>query len=111
MPPQVRGGSWLCENDSARRAYAFLQYRRLTKARRKKESTGHRLNQAYRPCDTPSSSSWLDCRLSDARTADDGSVPSRRMNKSATVVLVGAAEIPKQTTDERAAANQCDPMK
>ena len=54
----------------------------------KKESTDHHLNQAYRPCATPSSSSSLDCRLSDARTADDGSAPSRRMNKSAKVVLV-----------------------
>ena len=36
---------------------------------------------------TPSSSSSLDCRLSDARTADDGSAPSRRMNKSAKAVL------------------------
>jgi hypothetical protein len=69
-------------------AYAFLQHRRLAKTKReKKESTDHRLNQAYRPCVTPSSRSSVDCHLSTARTAEDGSAPSRRVNESAKVVL------------------------
>ena len=38
-------------------AYAFLQHRRLTKARRGKRSMGHRLNQACPPSDAPSSTS------------------------------------------------------
>jgi hypothetical protein len=69
-------------------AYAFLQHRRLAKARRgKKESTGRHLNQACQPCATPSSSSSFDCRLSDARTAEDGSMRHSGMSKSAKVVL------------------------
>jgi hypothetical protein len=38
-------------------------------------------------CATPSLSSSLDCRLSDARTAEDGSARNRRVNESAKVVL------------------------
>src|SRR6266566_4628430 len=62
-------------------AYAFLQHRRLTKARReKKESTDHRLNQACQPCATPSSTSSFG-RFSDARTAEDGLVSDSSMSK------------------------------
>ena len=49
--------------------------------------TGRRLNQACRPCVTPSSRSSLDPHLSDARTAKGGSAPGRGVNKSAKVVL------------------------
>ena len=53
----------------------------------KKESMGHRLNQACQPCVTPSSISCFDHRLSDARTADDRSSKESRVNESAKVVL------------------------
>jgi hypothetical protein len=54
----------------------------------KKESMDHRLNQACQPSATPSSRSSLDCHLSDARTAEDGSAQSRCVNESAKVMLV-----------------------
>ena len=41
-------------------AYAFLQYRRLATARRKKKSTAHRPSQLCPPYVTPFSRSWLD---------------------------------------------------
>jgi hypothetical protein len=54
-------------------AYAFLQHRRLTTARReKKESTGRRLSQLCPPYATPSSNSPLDYRGSDARIVENG---------------------------------------
>ena len=59
-------------------AYAFLQHRRLTSARRKKKSTDHRLNQACRPCGTPSSRSSSDRRHDDARIAEHGSSKHKR---------------------------------
>src|ERR1700720_554425 len=57
----------------------------------KKESTDRRLNQACRPSVTPSSRSSLDCRRSDARTAENGSARTCSLNKSAKVVLACAA--------------------
>ena len=69
-------------------AFAFLQHRRLKKARREnKESTDRRLNQACRPSVTPSSRSSLDCHRDDARTAENGSPQTCSLNKSAKVVL------------------------
>jgi len=53
----------------------------------KKESTGHHLNQACQPCVTPSPISCFDHRLTDARTAEDGSAQESSMNESAKVVL------------------------
>jgi hypothetical protein len=54
-------------------AYAFLQYRRLATARRKKESAGLRLNQLCQPSETPSSNSSRDRHRSAASTAENGS--------------------------------------
>ncbi len=68
-------------------AYAFLQYRRLKTARRKKEPTGRRLSQPCPPCARPSSNSSLGHRRSDARTAANGFATRRDVNKSAKVVL------------------------
>ena len=56
-------------------AYAFLQHRRLTKVRRK-ESTGHRLNQLCQPCATLSSASSFNQILGDVRTVERGSAPN-----------------------------------
>src|ERR1700746_2946137 len=58
----------------------------------KKDSTDRRLNQACRPSVTPSSRSSLDCRRSDARTAENGSARTCSLNKSAKVVLVAIAK-------------------
>jgi hypothetical protein len=68
-------------------AYAFLQHRRLATARRKKESTGRRLNRPCRPCATPSSNSSLGYHRNDARTAENGFATSSGVSKSAKVVL------------------------
>ena len=57
----------------------------------KKESTDRPLNQACPPSVTPSSSSSLDCRFGDVRTAEDRSPRSRSVNKSAKVVLISWA--------------------
>src|SRR6266436_8947022 len=54
----------------------------------KKESTGPRLSRLCPPCATPSSSSSLDHRRSDARIAENGSATNSGVNKSAKVVLV-----------------------
>ena len=70
-------------------AFAFLQFRRLKRARRgKKESTDHRLDQACRPSVTPSWRSSPDRHRSDAHTAENRSARARSVNKSAKVVLV-----------------------
>src|SRR6266851_1495357 len=53
----------------------------------KKESTGPRLSRLCPPCATPSSSSSLDHRRSDARIAENGSATNSGVNKSAKVVL------------------------
>lgn len=68
-------------------AYAFLQHRRLTSARRKKESTDRHLNQACRPCATPSSISSSDRRHSDVPIAEPGSQHRVGTSKSAKVAL------------------------
>src|SRR4029077_4561433 len=69
-------------------AFAFLQFRRLKRARRgKKESTDHRLDQACRPSVTPSWRSSPDRHRSDAHTAENRSARARSVNKSAKVVL------------------------
>ena len=68
-------------------AYAFLQHRRLTQVRRKKESTDRRLSLACRPYATPSSNSSFDHDPSDVRTAEDKSAKANGVNKSAKVVL------------------------
>jgi SRSO17 transposase len=68
-------------------AYAFLQHRRLAAARRKKDSTGHRLNRPCQPCATPSSKSSLGYHRNDARTAENGFATSSGVSKSAKVVL------------------------
>ena len=51
------------------------------KSEEEKRITGRRLNQACRPCATPSSSSSSDCRLSEARIAEDSAL-QRRLSKS-----------------------------
>ncbi len=53
----------------------------------KKESPDHHLNPACQPCAEPSSISSFDCRLINARTADNGSAQNGSTNKSAKVVL------------------------
>src|SRR6266576_5426562 len=53
----------------------------------KKESPDHYLNPACQPCAEPSSISSFDCRLINARTADNGSAQNGSTNKSAKVVL------------------------
>src|SRR5215813_3997197 len=53
----------------------------------KKESTGHRLNQRYPPCATPSSNSSLGYHRNDARTAENGFAGKSSVIKSAKVVL------------------------
>ena len=63
-------------------AYAFLQYRRLATARRKKESTAHRPSQLCPPYVTPFSRSWLDRLHSDAHTAENGYLASGGMSKN-----------------------------
>jgi hypothetical protein len=60
-------------------AYAFLQHRRLAQAGRKKINGLH-LNRACQRCVTPSSSSSIARRLSSARTAEDKSANSNRVN-------------------------------
>src|SRR6266478_3838795 len=54
----------------------------------KKESTGHHLSPACRPCATPSSLSFFGHQIRDARTAEDRSAKSNGVNKSAKVVLI-----------------------
>ncbi len=54
----------------------------------KKESVGHRLSRRCRPFATPSSSSSLDHRRSDARIVENGLAASRKVSESAKVVLV-----------------------
>lgn len=49
---------------------------------------GLRLNPAYQPCADPWSTSCFNRRLSDARTADDGSAQDNSVNQSAKVALV-----------------------
>ena len=68
-------------------AFAFLQFRRLKRARREKELTDHRLDQACRPSVTPSWRSSPDRHRSDAHTAENRSARARSVNKSAKVVL------------------------
>ena len=63
-------------------AYAFLQYRRLATARRKKKSTAHRPSQLCPPYVTPFSRSWLDRLHSDAHTAENGYLASGGMSKN-----------------------------
>ena len=63
-------------------AYAFLQYRRLATARRKKKSTAHRPSQLCPPYVTPFSRSWLDRLHSDAHTAENGYVASGGVSKN-----------------------------
>src|SRR5882724_4991923 len=53
----------------------------------KKESTGHHLSPACRPCATPSSLSFFGHQIRDARTAEDKSAKSNGVNESAKVVL------------------------
>jgi hypothetical protein len=69
-------------------AYAFLQHHRLTSAGRKKESAGHRLSQACRPCVTPSSLSSSDRRHANAPIAVPESEHRAGTGKSGKVVLV-----------------------
>src|SRR6266487_682899 len=59
----------------------------------KKESPDHHLNPACQPCAEPSSISSFDCRLINARTADNGSAQNGSTNKSAKVVLVRSSLI------------------
>src|SRR6266568_7507698 len=59
----------------------------------KKESPDHHLNPACQPCAEPSSISSFDCRLINARTADNGSAQNGSTNKSAKVVLVPPSAI------------------
>src|SRR6188474_1470436 len=59
----------------------------------KKESTGHRLNQACQPYAAPSSNSSLN-RISDVRTADVRSLRAGSVTKSAKVVLSPVARYP-----------------
>ena len=64
-------------------AYAFLQYRRLATARRKKKNrTAHRPSQLCPPYVTPFSRSWLDRLHSDAHTAENGYLASGGMSKN-----------------------------
>src|SRR5262249_12490335 len=56
----------------------------------KKESTGPRLSQLCPPCATPSSSSSLDYRRSDAHIVENGFAERRVVSKSAKVVLVSS---------------------
>jgi hypothetical protein len=58
-----------------------------TSGAEKKESTGLRLNRACRPYAKPSSNSSFDHDRGDARIAEDKSVKSSSVNKSAKVVL------------------------
>src|SRR5437660_7752932 len=53
-------------------AYAFLQYRRLATAGRKKESVAHRPSQLCPPYVAPFSRSWLDRLHSDVHIAENG---------------------------------------
>src|SRR5262249_30701968 len=53
----------------------------------KRESTGHHLSRAYRPCAAPFWTSSLNYRRSAARIAEDGSARNNGVNKSAKVVL------------------------
>src|SRR5215470_11932961 len=53
----------------------------------KKESTGPRLSQLCPPCATPSSSSSLDYRRSDAHIVENGFAERSVVSKSAKVVL------------------------
>ncbi len=68
-------------------AYAFLQYRRLAKARRGKKNRWATSAASLRRCVTPSPISCFDRRLSDASTAGDGSAQESSVNESAKVVL------------------------
>ena len=89
-PRSLEGRSWQGLHRHALMtmiAYAFLQQRRLTKARRGKKITGPPPQPSCRPCDAPSSTSSPDRRLSNARTADDRSSKDSRVSKSAKVVL------------------------
>src|ERR1700733_14688142 len=81
-------------------AYAFLQHRRLTQVRRKKESTDRRLSLACRPYATPSSISFFDHYLSNAHTAEDEAVKNSGVGKSAKVVLVSSV-VRRALLDER----------
>src|SRR5437660_7297756 len=81
----------------------------------KKESTGPRLSRLCPPCATPSSSSSLDHRRSDARIAENGSATNSGVNKSAKVVLGRVlinpvrysrlAECPLRSENDRIAAS------
>src|SRR5262249_49103384 len=61
----------------------------------KKESTGPRLSQLCPPCATPSSSSSLDYRRSDAHIVENGFAERSVVSKSAKVVLVSPMPISK----------------
>ena len=52
-----------------------------------------RPSQLCQPCARPSSNSSLDCRHSDARTAENGFATSSSMTKSAKVVLGGSRQM------------------
>ena len=70
-------------------AYAFLQHRRLaSREAGKKESTGHHHSQACQRCVMPSSLTSCAGRISDVRTAADGSARHSAVMHSAKVVLV-----------------------
>src|SRR5207247_9329933 len=69
-------------------AFAFLQYRRLKRAKRKKESPGRHHTQPCPPCVRPSSNSSLDHPRSAARIAENGFATRSGVNKSAKVVLI-----------------------
>ena len=71
-------------------AYAFLQNRRLAKARRGTKSMGRRLNQVCQRYVTPSSISCFDRRVGDVRIVEIGFATSSGVSKSAKVVLVTA---------------------
>jgi SRSO17 transposase len=58
-----------------------------TSGAEKKESMGHHLSPACRPCATPSSLSSFGHQISDAHTAEDKSAKGNGVNKSAKVVL------------------------
>src|SRR5271157_2699585 len=85
----LAGSSSPCAHDDARLRLPAAASPQKSEAG-KKESTDRRLNQAYRPSVTPSSRSSLDCRRSDARTAENGPARTCSLNKSAKVVLVRA---------------------
>src|SRR5262249_398200 len=65
----------------------------------KKESTGPRLSQLCPPCATPSSSSSLDYRRSDAHIVENGFAERSVVSKSAKVVLEPISKSPEEDNE------------